>query len=107
MLYTVEELKGKLTPLFREKGVIRAILFGSYAKGEATEESDIDIVAHVDKDMDILDFAEISGFVEVLLNKKVDFLYGGDTLSSDMQNQIEKTGVIIFEKTWFGSFEKN
>ena len=98
MLYTVEEIKGRLTPIFEEKGIIRAILFGSYAKGEATEDSDIDIVAHVDEDMDILDFAEISGFVEDLLNKRVDFLYGGDTLSNDMRHEIEKTGVTIFEK---------
>ncbi|MCL2421536.1 MAG: nucleotidyltransferase domain-containing protein [Defluviitaleaceae bacterium] len=98
MLYTVEEIKGRLTPIFEEKGVIRAVLFGSYAKGEATDESDIDIVAHVDKDMDILDFAEISGFVEDLLNKRVDFLYGGDTLSNAMKLEIERTGVTIFEK---------
>ena len=98
MVYTVEEIKGRLTPIFEEKGVVRAILFGSYAKGEATEESDIDIVAHVNEDMDILDFAEISGFVEDLLNKRIDFLYGGDILSNDMRLEIEKTGVTIFEK---------
>ena len=98
MLYTIEDIKCKLSPLFQEKGVIRAILFGSYAKGNATVDSDIDIVAHVDDDMDILDFAEISGFVEDLLNKRVDFLYGGDTLSNDMRLEIEKTGVTIFEK---------
>jgi len=99
MLYTLDEIRDRLTPIFQEKGVIRAVLFGSYAKGEATEESDVDIVAHVDDDMDILDFAEISGFVEDLLNKRVDFLYGGDILSNDMRLEIEKTGVTIFEKS--------
>ena len=98
MLYTVEEIKGRLTPIFEEKGVIRAVLFGSYAKGEATEDSDVDIAAHVNDDMDILDFAEISGYVEDSLNKKVDFLYGGDILSNHMKLEIEKTGVTIFEK---------
>jgi len=99
MLYTVDEIKVRLTPLFEESGVVRAILFGSYAKGEATEESDVDIIAHVDKGMDILDFAEISGYVEDLLDKKVDFLYGGDTLSTEMRLEIEKTGVTIYEKS--------
>jgi predicted nucleotidyltransferase len=98
MLYTIEEIKGKLSPIFKETGVVRAVLFGSYAKGEATEESDIDIVAHVAEDMDILDFAEISGYVEDSLNKRVDFLYGGDTLSNALRLEIEKTGVTIFEK---------
>ena len=107
MLYTIEEIKGKLAPIFEENGVLRAILFGSYARGEATEESDIDIVAHVNEDMDILDFAEISGFIEDLLNKKVDFLYGGDTFSNDMKLEIEKNGVTIFEKVWFRNFKKD
>jgi len=98
MLYTIEELRSRLTPIFEKRGVIRAVLFGSYARGEATEESDIDIVAHVDKDMDILDFAEISGFIEDLLHKRIDFLYGGDILSNDMRLEIEKTGVTLFEK---------
>lgn len=97
-IYTIEEIKRKLTPIFQENGVIKAILFGSYAKGEASEDSDIDIVAHVDDDMDILDFAEISGFVEEALNKNIDFLYGGDTFSEDMVLEIENAGVVIFEK---------
>jgi len=98
MTYTVDEIRGKLFPIFEERGIIKAILFGSYAKGEATEESDVDIIAHVDENMDILEFAEISGFVEDALDKKIDFLYGGDTFSYDMQLEIEKTGVILFEK---------
>jgi len=43
MLYTIEEIQNKLYPVFENEGVISAILFGSYAKGDATEESDIDI----------------------------------------------------------------
>jgi len=98
MTYTIEEIRSKLTPIFEEKGVLKAVLFGSYAKGEATDESDVDIVAHVDENMCILDFAEISGYVEDVLHKRVDFLYGGDVFSDDMNAEIRKTGVIIFEK---------
>ena len=98
MPYTVDEIKEKLEPIFNERGVVRAVLFGSYAKGEATDESDVDIIAHVDNEMDILDFAEISGLIENRLNKKIDFIYGGDTLSIQMDAEIKKTGVIIFDK---------
>ena len=99
MLYTVEEIKGKLTPIFEEKGVIRAILFGSYAKGEATEESDVDIVAHVDEDMDILDFAGISGDVEEALNKRIDFLYGADIIpGGKVDLALQKEGILLYVK---------
>jgi len=98
MVYTVNEIKGKVEPIFAEKGVLRAVLFGSYAKGEATPESDVDILAYVDDGMDILDFAEMSGEVEDVLLKKVDFIYGGDILSDGMTKQINETGVVLFEK---------
>jgi len=35
MPYTVDEIRNRLTPIFEEAGVLRAVLFGSYAKGEA------------------------------------------------------------------------
>ena len=35
-IYTVPELQTVLSPIFREHGVKKATLFGSYAKGAAT-----------------------------------------------------------------------
>lgn len=47
MVYTIEQLKEQITPI-AEKYQLRAVwIFGSYARGEATENSDIDIL--VDK----------------------------------------------------------
>lgn len=44
MIYTFEEIKEKATPIAEEYGLFNLILFGSYARGEADEESDIDLV---------------------------------------------------------------
>ena len=43
MIYSVEEIKKELF-LVREYGVISFGLFGSYAKGTADEDSDLDFV---------------------------------------------------------------
>ena len=45
------ELKSRLVPVFDAYGVRRAVLFGSFAKGTATEKSDVDLldVTHVEK----------------------------------------------------------
>ena len=40
MTYTIEEIKDKVTPIAQKYGVKRISLFGSYARGEATENSD-------------------------------------------------------------------
>jgi len=99
MLYTAEEIKTKLTPIFEEKGVIRAILFGSYAKGEATEESDVDIAAYVNEEMSILDFCEIADDVINGLGKEVDFLYANDIVpGGKIDLALQKDGVLIYAK---------
>jgi len=100
MLYTIEELKNKLVPIFEEKGVIKAVLFGSYAKGEATAESDVDIVAYVDDDMSILGFCEIADDVIKELDKHVDFLYAEDIiLGGRIDLELKKDGVLLYAKS--------
>ena len=41
--YTIEEIKTILEPIARKYGVERVYLFGSYARGDATENSDVDL----------------------------------------------------------------
>jgi predicted nucleotidyltransferase len=42
-IYTIEQIKERITPVARNHGVSRVMLFGSYARGEATEDSDVDL----------------------------------------------------------------
>lgn len=42
-IYGLNEIQTIISPILSSYGVNRAYLFGSYARGEATEESDIDI----------------------------------------------------------------
>ncbi|MDN0069813.1 nucleotidyltransferase family protein [Collinsella ihumii] len=41
---TPHELSEIITPLLKHYGLKSALLFGSYARGEATPESDIDLI---------------------------------------------------------------
>ncbi|MBP5602687.1 MAG: nucleotidyltransferase domain-containing protein [Treponema sp.] len=43
-IYSLEDIKNKLSPVFLLSNVKSAVLFGSYAKGYATENSDIDLL---------------------------------------------------------------
>lgn len=85
-LLTVEKIKEICTPLFERYNVRYAYLFGSYAKGKATEKSDVDLL--ISMPLNGLRFYE---FVEVLresLKKKVDLL--DDT-------QLEKNTALVKE----------
>ena len=47
LVYTIEQLRKLISPIADKYGLPAVYIFGSYAKGEATEYSDIDIL--VDK----------------------------------------------------------
>jgi len=44
MIYTLEEIKKRITPVAQKYNVPAMYIFGSYARGEATEDSDIDVL---------------------------------------------------------------
>lgn len=48
MVYTLEELSARIAPIARKYGIRRVFLFGSYSRGEATEDSDVDLL--IDKE---------------------------------------------------------
>ena len=44
LIYTIDELKQKIVPIAARYNLPAVYLFGSYARNEATEESDVDIL---------------------------------------------------------------
>ena len=42
--YTIEEIKRRVTPVAQKYGLAAVYLFGSYARGSATADSDIDLL---------------------------------------------------------------
>jgi hypothetical protein len=66
-------LRKNLSYLAAEYGVKRIGLFGSFAKGSASEKSDVDIVVEFAHPIG-LRFVEFAEYLESLLGKKVDVL---------------------------------
>jgi len=44
MIYTLDELREKITPIAEKYRIPAVYVFGSYARGEATEDSDVDVL---------------------------------------------------------------
>lgn len=44
MVYTIQEIKNKVLPILEKYRIPAMYLFGSYARGDATEESDLDFL---------------------------------------------------------------
>lgn len=95
-IYSLNEIKQKLAPIFAEYDITKAILFGSYAKGQATEMSDIDLV--IDCKQRGLSFYGIIAAIEEGLKKDCDvFRATSIERGSRLSQEIEETGVIIYE----------
>lgn len=43
-MYTIEKIREKVIPIAKKYGVKKISLFGSYARGEADEKSDVDFL---------------------------------------------------------------
>jgi predicted nucleotidyltransferase len=97
-MYSVEEIKKIINPLAQQFGVERMYLFGSYARCEATEKSDIDF--RIDKGA-ISGLFEFTGFLiklEEALQKPVDLLSTG-SLDKIFLKTIANEEITIYDPT--------
>lgn len=96
-IYTIEELKIRLLPVFRLYQIRRAVLFGSYGKGVANRKSDVDLF--VDSNLKGLRFVGLIEDIRSAVDKDVDvFDITHVEKDSMIDNEIKKTGVLIYEK---------
>ena len=75
MVYSIEELKQIITPIARKYHIPAVYLFGSYARGDATEDSDVDVL--IQREGSIirgLMIGELYGDLEQSLMKNIDLV---------------------------------
>ena len=86
---------------FKTQPVLKAWLFGSYARGEQHPDSDVDILVVFDqetgKGVSLLKHIGIALDLEDLLGKKVDLVTEG-TLLPFVRESVEKDKVLIYER---------
>jgi len=71
----IEKIKQKIKDILKKNKVKRAGIFGSYARGEQKENSDIDILVEIDdKNMSLLGFIDMKLALQDGLGKKVDLV---------------------------------
>ncbi len=75
-IYSIDEIKNKIKEnevFLKEKyHVGNFFLFGSYAKGEQTASSDIDLLVDFQKVIDMFEMIDLQNYLQNLFQKKVD-----------------------------------
>lgn len=70
----ISQIKNKVGPILKAAGITRSALFGSYVHGEATLNSDVDILVEFPDGMSLFDVVELKDKLEEVLGKKVDLV---------------------------------
>ena len=96
MVLSINEIKRRIVPIVVKYGVNSFSLFGSYARGEADDNSDLDFV---------MDDGELKGlqYVSLVLDLEDEFNCHVDVLSKGSSNKkflnaIKKDEVLLYER---------
>ena len=96
-MMTVAMIQEAITPVLKQHGVSKAVLFGSHAKGCARENSDVDLL--VDSGLKGFAFTGLLEDLFVSLNKPVDvFDVTHINKGAEILKEIEETGVVVYEQ---------
>ena len=90
----LEEIKQRIKPLLREAGVKHSAIFGSFARGEATAESDVDLLVALQDDASLLDVVALKLKLESALQRGVD-LVEFNAIKPRLRNRILRDQVPI------------
>ncbi|WP_302396278.1 nucleotidyltransferase family protein [Eggerthella sinensis] len=95
-IYTIDELTGMLKPIMARHNAQKAVVFGSYARGTATPQSDLDVLVYGGEGFRGRSIFAIAEELHEASGKRVD-VYERSELSdaSPLLEAIEAEGVTI------------
>jgi hypothetical protein len=70
----LEALKRKITPVLKHHDVAHAAIFGSFAKGIAEEDSDLDVLVEFEGEKSLLDLVALQLELAEVVGRDVDVL---------------------------------
>ncbi len=103
-IYKIEEIAERVCPIAEHYGIPKVYLFGSYARGEANEESDIDLLIDAQNIKGLFELGGVYADLGEALNKEIDLVtiealneHKNDPLTVRFVNEISKEKKLIYE----------
>ena len=94
MRETIAKLKNKIIPVLEQHDVIHAAVFGSFARGEERENSDLDLLVELGENKTLLDLVALKLELEELLGREIDIVTN-NALQSGIKEIVLKERVAI------------
>ncbi|MCL2632884.1 MAG: nucleotidyltransferase domain-containing protein [Oscillospiraceae bacterium] len=98
-VYSIDEIKQRLHPIFAAYPVYKATLFGSYARGDANTLSDLDIVTDSHGEISGVQFFAMWAKAEDSIEKRIDMVELVEIRKeSPVFENIQREGVTIYDR---------
>lgn len=99
-IYNIEDIKKIVKPIFDEYNVNHVLLFGSYARNEASLISDIDLCI-IDPRIKSLKLFTLKGDLQKALSKDIDiFQLSSIKIDSPIYKNIFNEGITIYDSKY-------
>ena len=90
------ELTKILRDFSKQNGIEYMAVFGSFARGQATENSDIDILVRFEKPIGLLALIDLETKLSNLMNRKIDLVTVNE-LSPYIRDKVLEEAVAVYE----------
>ena len=97
MIYTIEEIKNIAIPIVSEYGIAKLSMFGSYARGEANEDSDLDFLIDKGELRGLIQYCSLVQKLEDAFNCHVDLITTGCS-DREFLSRIQDEELLIYER---------
>ena len=94
-ILTIKQIKDKIRPVIQKYNVTEVYLFGSYARGEATRQSDVDIYCDKGNIRTMFNMIDFKEELEIALGRKVDVVTIGSKMDDYFKAQLEEDKIRI------------
>ncbi len=96
----MSNISNTLAAYFATQPIDKAWIFGSFARGEATPESDIDILVNFtpNRSITLFDYANMRNTLSQLTQRNID-LVEYDRLKDFARDSAERDKILIYERT--------
>lgn len=98
MPYTIDEIKAKVTPVAIRYGVDSLSLFGSYARGDADENSDLDFLIQKGSMKGLLSYCGMIADLEDIFHCHVDLVMKNAIKDEGFLAEVARDEVKLYER---------
>ena len=97
MILSIDEIRDKIRPICERYKIEKVWLFGSYARGEAREDSDVDVYAESGDHVSLLDLIAFRMDLEDAVVKDVDMITRIPSEYPIFAKYVERDKVLLYD----------